>query len=53
MLSASASRRMKTEFLVQLDAAYVDLEEDKILIMAAFTNLPCVGGLDEAVLRRM
>jgi len=44
------TRRIKTEFLVQLDGADVNLEENKILIMAA-TNLP--WGLDEAVLRRM
>lgn len=44
-----ASRRLKTEFMAQLDGALTN-SEDKILIMGA-TNIP--WGLDEAVLRRM
>ena len=42
-----ASRRLKTEFMTQLDGATTN-NEDRLLIMAA-TNLP--WELDEAVLR--
>jgi SpoVK/Ycf46/Vps4 family AAA+-type ATPase len=44
-----SSRRLKTEFLVQLDGAYKTDESDRILIVAA-TNRP--QELDEAVRRR-
>lgn len=44
-----ASRRLKTEFMVQVDGAGTN-SEDRILVMAA-TNTP--WALDEAVLRRM
>ena len=44
-----ASRRMKTEFMTQVDGATTSTE-DRILIMAA-TNIP--WELDEAVLRRL
>lgn len=43
------SRRLKTEFLVQLDGANTD-SEDKLLIMGA-TNRP--SELDDAVIRRL
>jgi len=48
-----ASRRLKTEFMVQLDGAAAGgagQEQEKILVMAA-TNLP--HELDDAVLRRL
>lgn len=44
-----ASRRLKTEFMVQVDGTGTN-NEDRILVMAA-TNTP--WALDEAVLRRM
>ncbi len=45
-----ASRRIKTEFMTQLEGASTPSSADRILIIAA-TNLP--WGLDEAVLRRL
>ncbi len=45
-----ASRRIKTEFMTQLEGASTPSNADRILIIAA-TNLP--WGLDEAVLRRL
>lgn len=44
-----ASRRLKTEFMTQVDGATTDAE-DRLLIMAA-TNLP--WEIDEAILRRV
>ncbi|KAG2378076.1 hypothetical protein C9374_008698 [Naegleria lovaniensis] len=48
--SDSGSRRLKTEFLVQLDGASTNDETDRILIVGA-TNRP--EEIDEAVRRRM
>ena len=45
-----ASRRIKTEFMTQLEGASTPSNADRVLIIAA-TNLP--WGLDEAVLRRL
>ncbi|KAL9646381.1 hypothetical protein ABK040_014532 [Willaertia magna] len=46
----NGTRRMKTEFLVQLDGAATDSEQDRILLVGA-TNRP--EELDEAFRRRM
>lgn len=45
-----ASRRIKTEFMTQVDGASTPTEADRILVMGA-TNLP--WAIDEAVLRRL